>query len=263
MELAKRLRKHISGGDFAFGTFVVEIRSPAVAQFLTKAGFHFMLIDNEHGYWDPSDIAHQLDAAKRWQICPMIRVSGPERGEIMRALDAGAEAVMIPMVRSVQDLKLCVDYSKYPPIGQRGIHFARPHSNFTSPADAGSFMRESNEKLLTIVQIETVEAVESLDELAAVPGIDALYVGPGDLSVAMGVPGQADHPKVMSAVEKLVDVCRKNGKLAGCHSTSPSMLGELQKRGVQFSALGGAVRMLQWGIDEMGSQIRKELNSEI
>ncbi|MEE2628955.1 MAG: hypothetical protein VX670_10775, partial [Candidatus Latescibacterota bacterium] len=68
--------------------------------------------------------------------------------------------------------------------------------------------------------------------------------------------------KVMSAVEKLVDVCRKNGKFAGCHSTSPSMLGKLQKRGIQFSALGGAVRMLQWGIDEMGSQVRRELNSE-
>ena len=260
MELAKRFREYISGGDFAYGTFVVEIRSPAVAQFLAKAGFNFLLVDNEHGYWDPSDITRQIDAAKRWEICPMVRVSGPERGEIMRALDAGAEAVMIPMVSSIKDLELCVEYSKYPPLGQRGVHFALPHSNFLSPSDAGTYMEESNKNLITVVQIENFEAVESLDKLAAVPGIDALYIGPGDLSVALGVPGKADHPKVMSAVKKLVEVCRKNGKIAGCHSTSPSMMGELRKCGIQFSALGATIRMLQSGINEAGHELRRQLN---
>ena len=87
-----------------------------------------------------------------------------------------------------------------------------------------------------------------------------MYIGPGDLSVALGVPGKADHPKVMSAVKKLVEVCRKNGKIAGCHSTSPSMMGELRKCGIQFSALGATIRMLQSGINEAGHEVRRQLN---
>lgn len=260
MKLAQKLRKHISGGDFGLGTFVVEIYSPAIAQFLSDAEFQFMLVDNEHGYWNPLDIARQIDSAKRWNICPMIRVSGPDRGEIMRALDAGVEAVMIPMVKSLRDLELCVEFSKYPPLGQRGVHFARPHSHFSSPPDLNNYMNENNESLLTIIQIETIEAVESLDEFAAMPGIDALYIGPGDLSVALGVPGQADHPKVVNVIEKLVEVCKQNGKLAGCHSTSPSMLGELRKLGIEFSALGAEVRMLQAGINQAGQEARRHLN---
>ena len=93
MQLAKALRARIEGGVFALGTFVVELRTPALARFLQQATFDFMLVDNEHGYWNPLDIAQHIDAGKRWGICPLVRVAGPERGEIMRALDAGAEGV--------------------------------------------------------------------------------------------------------------------------------------------------------------------------
>ena len=90
MEAAKKLRQRIIQGHFAMGTFVVELRTPAVVRFLAQSEFDFMLVDNEHGYWNPLDIAQQIDAAKRWGVCSLVRVSSADRGEIMRALDAGA-----------------------------------------------------------------------------------------------------------------------------------------------------------------------------
>ncbi len=259
MRLAAAVRQRIKEGHFAMGTFVVELRTPALARFLQQAHFDFMLVDNEHGYWNPLDIAQQIDAGKRWGVCPLVRVSGPDRGEIMRALDAGAEGVMVPMANTVADVERAVEYSKYPPLGQRGAHFARPHNEFAAPEDLVEYMREANENLLTIVQIETQKAVDCLDELAAVPGVDMLYMGPGDLSIALGVPGQVEHPRILAVAERLVEACRTHGKIAGSHFVGTSMLEKLHQCGMQFGGFGAAVRMLQFGIGEMADRARAVL----
>jgi 4-hydroxy-2-oxoheptanedioate aldolase len=260
MQLAKALRARIEGGEFALGTFVVELRTPALARFLQQATFDFMLVDNEHGYWNPLDIAQHIDAGKRWGICPLVRVAGPERGEIMRALDAGAEGVMVPMAKTLADVERAVEFSKYPPLGQRGAHFARPHTEFAPPADTGAYMSAANEQLLTIVQIETEAAVERLDEFSAAPGVDALYLGPGDLSVALGVPGQVDHPRVLDVAARIVAACRRHGKIAGSHFVNVEMLTELRRCGMQLGGFGAAVRMLQFGLGELGARARTQLS---
>ncbi len=259
MELAAAVRRRIADGHFAMGTFVVELRTPAVARFLEQAQYDFMLIDTEHGYWNPLDIAQHIDAGKRWGVCPLVRVSGPDRGEIMRALDAGAEGVMVPMAKTLADVEKAVEYSKYPPLGQRGAHFARPHTHFAPPSDLGAYMQQVNEAMLTIVQIETLEAVEQVDEIAAMPGVDVLYLGPGDLSIALGVPGQVDHPLILEAAERIVAACRMHGKIAGSHFVSTSMLEKVYARGMQMGGFGAAVRMLQFGISGMGKQARAVL----
>jgi 2-dehydro-3-deoxyglucarate aldolase/4-hydroxy-2-oxoheptanedioate aldolase len=142
---------------------VVELRTPTVARFLQQGGFDIMLIDTEHGQFDPSEVSAQICAGKRWGVCPLVRVSGPERGEIMRALDDGADGIMVPMCDSADDAERVVEFSKYPPIGQRGAHFARPHTEFSPPDDLGAYMEGENRELLTIVQIETSAAVERVD----------------------------------------------------------------------------------------------------
>ena len=260
MEAAKKLRQRIGQGHFAMGTFVVELRTPAVVRFLAQSDFDFMLVDNEHGYWNPLDIAQQIDAAKRWGICSLVRVSSADRGEIMRALDAGAEGVMVPMVRTMEDVERIVEYSKYPPLGQRGAHFARPHSGFTPPEDARCYMEDANEQLLTIVQIETQEAVDRIDEIAAVPGVDVLYLGPGDLSVAIGIPGQVEDPRVIEVAERIVRACEQHGKIAGSHFVNASMLEKVHACGMQLGGFGAAVRMLQFGIEEMAQRARSVLS---
>ena len=119
--------------------------------------------------------------------------------------------------------------------------------------------RDANEHLLTIVQIETEAAVNCLEDMAAVPGVDMLYMGPGDLSTALGVPGQVEHPRVLAVAERLVEACRKHGKIAGSHFVGTSMLEKLHQRGMQFGGFGAAVRMLQFGIAEMADRAREVL----
>lgn len=260
MESAAKLRQRIADGHFAMGTFLVELRTPAVVRFLAQSEYDFMLVDNEHGYWNPLDIAQQIDAAKRWNICPFVRVSGTDRGEIMRALDAGAEGVMVPMVRTIADVERIVEFSKYPPLGQRGAHFARPHNGFTPPKDTQRYMQDANRELLTIVQIETREAVDQIDEIAAVPGVDMLYLGPGDLSVALGVPGQVEDSRVIEVAERIVAACKRHEKIAGSHFVSTEMLKKLDACGMQLGGFGAAVRMLQFGIGEMAQRARSVLS---
>ena len=261
MDLVKTLRRRIGAGHTALGTFVVELRTPTVARFLQQGGFDFMLIDTEHGQFDASEVSAHIRAGKRWGVCPLVRVSGPERGEIMRALDDGAEGIMVPMCDSADDAERAVEFSKYPPLGQRGAHFARPHTEFAPPDDLGAYMEEANGELLTIVQIETSAAVERVDEIAAVAGVDMLYMGPGDLSVALGVPGQVTHPQVLAAAAEIGKACQKHGKIAGSHFTHPEALPELHKRGVRFVGFGAVVRMVQQSVIDAGAAARQVLES--
>ena len=107
--------------------------------------------------------------------------------------------------------------TKYAPLGERGVHLLRPHKNFQPPADQMEFYRRANETLITAVQIETPQAVELADDIAATEGVDMLYVGPGDLGALLGVQGADSHPKVIEAIEHVGQVCVKHGKIAGCH----------------------------------------------
>ena len=113
---------------------------------------------------------------------------------------------------------------------------------------------------MTIVQIETEAAVERLDEFAAAPGVDALYLGPGYLSVALGVPGQVDHPRVLDVAARIVAACRRHGKIAGSHFVNVEMLTELRRCGMQLGGFGAAVRMLQFGLGELGARARTQLS---
>ena len=121
-------------------------------------------------------------------------------------------------------------------------------------------MDNTNEQHLTIVQIETQEAVDRIDEIAAVPGVDALYLGPGDLSVALGIPGQVEDPRILEVAERIVAACKEHGKIAGSHFVSTSMLEKIRACGMQLGGFGAAVRMLQFGVEEMAQRARSVLS---
>ncbi|MEW6753147.1 MAG: aldolase/citrate lyase family protein [Candidatus Latescibacterota bacterium] len=259
MKLVTDLRDHIAQGRVALGTFVVELRTPAVARILRQGGFDFMLVDTEHGCYDPATVAALIQAGKQAGICPLVRVPGPEQAEIKRVLDAGALGIMVPMCRTLEEVQQAVASSKYPPLGRRGAHFARPHTEFVAPADAAEFMGRANRSLLTIVQIETGEAAELVDSIAAMDGVDLLYVGPGDLSIALGHAGDITHPAVMAVVERTCRACAAHGKIAGCHFATPQVLPELRALGVRLVGYGAVIRMLRDGVERAGQAALRAL----
>lgn len=259
MRSAAKMRARLAQGRYAMGSFVCELRTPAVAGFLAAEDFDFLLVDTEHGLFDPAEVGRHIDAARAAGLCPLVRVSTGDRTEIMRVLDAGAEGIMVPMVRTVEDARRAVAHSKYPPLGQRGAHFARPHNDFSPPADLAAYMAKANEELFTILQVETLEAAACVDELAALDGVDMLYIGPGDLSIALGHPGQVDHPEVLDIVERMAAACKTHGKLAGSHFNDTRHLPALAQRGVQVFGFGAVVRMLAVGVQQQAAAARQAL----
>ena len=191
MELAENLRARIAAGHIVMGTFVAELSAPAVAMILQQNDFDFMLVDTEHGCFDPAAVAQLILAGKEAGLCPLVRVPGPDQAEIKRVLDAGAEGIMVPMSQSLEDVQQVVNHSKYPPLGQRGAHFVRPHTRYMNPEDIADFMAEANRNLLTMVQIETRAAAELVDEIAAVEGVDTLLIGSRSGRTGLSRTGQA------------------------------------------------------------------------
>jgi len=260
MELAADLRRRIADGQTVFGTFIVEMKTPATAQILKQSGFDFCVVDTEHGAYCTDEVRRLIDAAKHAGICPMVRVSLVDPAMMGRALDAGAEGIVVPMCRSMEDIRTAVVRTKYPPLGRRGLHLLRPHTDFNPPADAPEFCRQANDKLILAIQIETVAAAALIDEIAATEGVDMLYVGPGDLSAEMGHFKQLTHPDVRDIVARVGRACQEHNKLAGSHGRLEDV-SELARMGIRAIGYGAALRLFWEGAETFINRARERIKT--
>lgn len=175
------------------------LTSPALVEMSGHAGFDFVVIDNEHGPAAIETTEHMIRAARCAGIVPIVRVSGANVQEILRTLDVGASGVQVPQVNTPEQAQLAVRAAKYPPLGNRGVAFS------TRAAGYGFFggmthVQNSNAETVVITHIETAEAVSNLDAMMAIGGIDVMFIGPTDLSVSMGYPGNPNHPEVQATI---------------------------------------------------------------
>ena len=212
-----RLKKTLKGGGAACGTMIVELRQPAVMKVLANAGLDMVIIDGEHGPFTIETIGELCRAARSAGVTPIVRVPDISYTYVTQPLDAGAQGIMIPRVTDARSVHEAIQMMKYPPVGRRGVVLARGHTEFRA-GPLVQALKDANEESLLIVQIETVQALDHLEEIIAVPGVDVALVGPTDLSVAMGVPGQQDHPKMQAAVEKVIGACKNAGVVPAIHT---------------------------------------------
>jgi 2-keto-3-deoxy-L-rhamnonate aldolase RhmA len=215
MMAVEKLRK----GEPVAGTMVRMIRNPAVTLIAAKAGLDFVMFDMEHGSYNFETLADAASMARAEGLGFFVRVPELSKGNVSRALDCGVTGVMVPMIKNAEDAKLLAGWAKYAPTGVRGFGGSGAHTEY---ADAGgrapAFMAEENPRVLTIAQIELACAVDDVDAIAAVDGIDALLIGPADLSISLGVPGEFNHPKMDEAIGKVADAAKKHGKAFGMHA---------------------------------------------
>ena len=230
---ARSFRETIAADRALLGTFLVEFSGPAVAQVFSAAGFDFVMIDAEHGNFDPRQIESTIEACLATDLCPFVRTPHEGRELITRSLDAGAAGVVIPAIRDMDQVRRAVEATKYRPLGRRGVHLYRGHTRHQM-VDPVEFTAQANRSTLNIIQIELAEAVEIVDQIAATDGVDGLYIGPGDLSVDLGVAGQWDAPILLDAIRKTVEACRTHGKIAGCHADDLAQAGTLVEMGVRM-----------------------------
>ena len=241
--------KHLlsaAGGNPPIGTWISSA-SPLVAEAVAHAGFDWGLIDMEHSPIDLMEVVHLLQAVAATRMAPLVRVPCNDPIVIKRVLDAGATTLMVPFVQDAGEARAAVAATRYPPEGVRAMSASGRASRFGTDA---TYFRSANRGLAVIVQLETVQAVGQLEPIAAVPGVDALFLGPGDLSASMGHVGHPTHPAVMDLMTQVVHRCKALGKPVGAFGATPEVVAQYRAIGFDFVAIGSDLGLLIRGAKE-------------
>jgi 4-hydroxy-2-oxoheptanedioate aldolase len=196
------------------------------------AGFDFIIYDMEHSTISEETLEGLVRAAKLKGLVPMARIRKNDSGLIMGALDAGCLGVMIPHVESREEAEQAVEHTQYPPLGHRGVNWKTIAGEWGS-IEPTEYLNAANDEIMTMIQIETLKGLENVEEIVKVQKIDVLIIGPTDLSVSMGYPGQTKHPEVLKAIDKIMGAAKKYGIVVGdAGSGDRGAMSEAQKKGV-------------------------------
>jgi 2-keto-3-deoxy-L-rhamnonate aldolase RhmA len=257
---ANNVKQHLKDGCVALGTFVVEFPTVGIGRIATLSGAEFVLFDMEHTSWTFETIAAAVAGTKDFGAVPLVRVPSLQRSYLSRSLDVGAMGIMVPMVRDATEAEHIVKWAKYPPKGVRGACFGQRRDNFKG-GDILATMDSANEEGLLIAQIETVEGLSNVDEIAAVEGIDVLWVGQFDLTISMGIAGQFRHSDYVAALEKVVSASELHGKAAGFLATSLEEAKEILDRGFRCVSCPNDISLYMRALDEMLGSLRRHVSS--
>jgi 4-hydroxy-2-oxoheptanedioate aldolase len=234
MIIRSALKKKLLAGKPALGTFV-GTGSADLVDILGISGFDFVILDTEHAPGTPISIMGQIRAAEERGMSALVRLPNVGRTTVLRALDTGISGILAPQVNDAATARAFVDASLYPPSGCRGFAASRA-TDYGSAPSIPDYIEEANSDLLRVVQCETEEAVRNIDAIAGLEAIDVVFIGPFDLSLSLGVPGNIFHPKMIEAVDKVLAVCKKRGKIAGIYASSPEDARKRLDQGFSFLA---------------------------
>ncbi len=238
-----RVKKALRSGGVVLGTMVSHVRTPSIAVMLKAAGFDFLFIDSEHGAFNMETIQDIALVAREADIVPILRVPGLHDDHLFRPLDAGVMGLLCPHVETGDQARHIVRATKYSPLGERGMSLRNVHAGFLR-GKGDEITRRLNEETLLAVQVETAKGVEHIDDIVAVEGIDAVYVGPNDLSQTVGVPGQIHHPEVTSRIERVIAACNRAGVAPGLHTYDVESAQGWITKGVRFLGYSGDANLL-------------------
>lgn len=236
-DLKMRLKK----GEHILGTMVNLFDNPEIAKILKVCGFDYFIIDCEHGCFDYSAVANILAMAREVGICGMVRIPEVKREVILKYMEMGAGGLMLPNAESIEQAEKLVEYSKYHPLGNRGVSLLRPATGFEKVDNAAGYMDKVNQETILIVQVESPTSVKNIEELLAVEGIDAAFIGPNDLTQSMGILGQYEHVDYIAAVDHVIEMAKKTQKSAGIQTMSASALAPWIAKGMTLNLWGSEV----------------------
>jgi 4-hydroxy-2-oxoheptanedioate aldolase len=243
------LRARILAGQTLIGSFS-DLASPLAVELLGRAGFDWAVLDLEHGSATEADLLGLLHAAATTPMAAIVRSQSGERLRIGRALDLGAAGVMVPQSQTVDQVREAVSYLRYPPVGVRGVALRTRGAGFGTLSHA-DLARVVNERIVGVIQVESVAIVAAADEIAALDGVDVMFVGPADLSHALGVPGRFDDPGYLEAIGAVVAACQRRGKEAGILLYDATTLARHLELGFRFIGLGSEGSFVSAGAHAM------------
>jgi 2-keto-3-deoxy-L-rhamnonate aldolase RhmA len=239
-----------------FGHFIVEFATPGIGHILKSAGCDFVLFDLEHSGFGFETVKSAIRYFEAAQLPAIVRVPSKEYHHIARAMDMGAEGLMLPMVGNVEEVRHIVNSMKYHPVGKRGVALQVAHDNYRGGSVADKFIA-ANKRTTLFCQIETAEGVENADALAAIDGVDCLWVGHFDLSVSLGIPGEFDHPTFKAAIDKTIAATRKHNKALGRLVPNVQTGIDIYGQGFDFVCYSGDVWVLHNALAEAIGKLRE------
>jgi 4-hydroxy-2-oxoheptanedioate aldolase len=225
---ASRLR----AGETLIGT-LISLPSPEICELLANVGYDWLFIDAEHGAFNPQQAQSMLQAASPTPC--VIRVPVGEAVWLKKALDIGAAGIIVPQVHNSAQAKEIIQHCKYAPAGDRGIGIGRAHKY---GIDFERYLEKANEETAVILQAESCEAVDNIHDIAKLKGVDAILIGPYDLSASMGMPGEINHPLVQSAIDKILSVCQDANVSVGFFGVSAEAVLPYKEKGFTLLTVG-------------------------
>jgi len=258
MKLEKNLVKEkLARGEVCYGTMLKMVKDPGIIPLCSVAGWDHVIFDTEHGDGDIETLNALALTAHYEDLTFLVRVPDKLYHQMARILDVGAEGLVLPRVDDRETAEKIIQSTKYWPLGSRGASISQNRTLFR-PCPATEYMEWANRETLTVIQVESRESVKNLDEILSVQGIDAVLVGPFDLSTNLGVPGRFDHPLVEEACEKVIEACRRRGVAPGIHMNTIEGVEKWRERGMRFLTYCYDSELLAAASREALSRLRSE-----
>ena len=253
--MENRLADKKAQGIPSYGTFT-QLKSAAAIENIACAPFDFVVIDTEHQAFGTDLMASAVASAQGAGLTPLVRICEISRRAVLHPLDAGAAGLIVPAVKTAEEVRQLVNYAKFAPLGNRGYQPTRDcrwgsSSSFTPV----SYMEEANRKTLLIPQCETRECLEHIEEIASIDGVDGIFIGPLDLSIALDCPLQLDSPVMAHAIERILKACRDNGKMSMIFAGDAAAARKLIEQGVDSVAVGADIFLLIHAYQELYRQL--------
>ncbi|GEO81295.1 HpcH/HpaI aldolase family protein [Pararhodospirillum oryzae] len=248
-----RLKRKLAAGEVCLGA-TLTMNSPVTAELFSRLGFDWLWLEMEHTTMADTDVLTMLQATNGSETSTVVRVPWNDKTMIKRVLDTGPDGILIPLVNSAEEARVAVRAIKYPPVGERGAGLARAQCYGLR---MGEYLQSANEEVMTIVMIEHIDAVNNIESILAVPGIDSVMVGALDLSGSMGILGQTGDPRVEEAITRVLKAAQAAGKPCGIITTSAEQANRRIKEGFTHLIVGIDILFLLGGASTVLSQIER------
>ena len=242
--MKSNLKARLKQGERILGTMITIFDNPEIAKILKVCGFDYFIVDCEHGGFNYSAVASILAMAREAGIAGVVRVPEAKREVVLKFMEMGAAGLLLPNTDTPEQARALVEYSKYLPMGKRGVSLLRPHTGFEKVESAAQYMEENNDQTLLMAQIESPLGVKNVEAILDIEGIDAAFIGPNDLSQNMGIYGQYTHPEFVAALDHIIETAREKAKFSGIHLMSASAMKPWVDKGMTLNCCANDVEFM-------------------
>jgi len=247
----RHLKKRLKEGDVLVGGMVSEYARPSLMKLYQMAGFDFVFIEYEHTFFDPSELADTVLAARDNGMPVISKVPELQRAEVAKLLECGVVGIQLPRTETSDQMETLRSYMKYIPHGTRASASGFGNSDYVRPVSKTQWMSDQNMETTLVAHIETRLGYENAEEIISTSGVDMVYVGPGDFSIEMGHPDDRDHPEVVGAMEEILELCKKHNVPFGTTASSPEAAGRWIEKGARFFEVVSELTLILEGASQV------------